>query len=85
MPLPDIAVERSLGVDLELMHVHLAVQQLPRRIDQAWMAGHSGEYFIEGMSGEHGAHHTAFFLDHFVAVHLVQRWKTGFHQCGFLL
>ena len=39
MPLPDVALERRLGVELELMHVDVLAKELAERFDQPRMAG----------------------------------------------
>ena len=43
VPLPHVAVESHLAVDLELMHVHRFAEELDDRIDHARMAREFGE------------------------------------------
>ncbi len=64
MPLPDVAVERLLAVDLELVHVDVFAVELLDRLDHARMARELGEGSAVEMRCEVGAHHVAGFLAH---------------------
>src|SRR5450830_72630 len=55
MPLPEVALEGGLGVELELVDVNLFAEQLPQRLDQARMPRQQAEHFTEGVGGEGGA------------------------------
>src|SRR3954452_16960450 len=65
MPLPDIAVERRLGVDLELMHVELLAEQLLDRLDQTRMGAEQAKALIVGVRRKGGARRPRFFLPYF--------------------
>jgi hypothetical protein len=52
VPLPDLAVEGGLGVDLVLMHVEAAAQQLLDRRDQARIGAQAAEGLVVRMRGE---------------------------------
>jgi len=52
VPLPDGAVEGRLRVDLELVHVDPAVEQLLHRLDQAGVGTQPPEGLVVGMRGE---------------------------------
>ena len=54
VPLPHIAVEGHLPVDLELVHVHGLAEDLDHRLDHAWMPGEAGEGMAVEMGGEVG-------------------------------
>src|SRR5262249_46662461 len=62
VPLPEIALEGHLAVDLELMHVHRLTKDLHYWLDHARMAGESGERRAVHMRGEVGAHRVAALL-----------------------
>src|SRR5260221_2047474 len=64
VPLPDVAVERLLAVDLELVHVDVFAVDLPDRLDHARMARELGERSAVEMRREVGAHHVAGLLAH---------------------
>ncbi len=55
MPLPDVALERGFGVELELMHVDVLAEELAQRFDQPRMAGEQAECLVEGVRGKGGA------------------------------
>src|SRR6059058_6594944 len=65
VPLPHVAVERRLGVDLELMHVELLAEQLLDRLDQARMRAEQAKALVVGMRGKGGARRPGFLLPHF--------------------
>ena len=75
VPLPDIAVERRLGVDLELMHVELLAEQLLYRLDEPRMRAEQAETLIVGMRGKGGARRAGFFLPDFLAARPVDRLR----------
>ena len=56
VPLPDIAVEGRLAVDLELVDIDRPAEQLLCRPDQSWMARNLAIDIVIGMRGEVGAH-----------------------------
>src|SRR2546425_8579601 len=64
VPLPDVAVEGRLAVDLELVHVHVLAEQLPDRLDHAGVARELGKRVAVQVRGEIGAHHIAGLLAH---------------------
>src|SRR6266513_347167 len=64
VPLPDVAVEGRLAVDLELVHVHVLAEQLLDRLDHAGMARELGERVAVQVRGEIGAHHVSRLLAH---------------------
>src|SRR5438874_9488903 len=55
MPLPDIALERGLGIDLELMDVNALAEQLHERRNQPRMVRHQAKSLVVGVRGECGA------------------------------
>src|ERR1700683_4897352 len=55
MPLPDIALERGFGVELELMHVDFFAEELAERLNEARMTCQEAERLVESMGGESGA------------------------------
>ena len=64
VPLPDVAIEGRLAVDLELMHVHVFAVDLLHRLHHARMARELGEGIAVQVGGEVGAHHVAGLLAH---------------------
>jgi hypothetical protein len=64
VPLPDVAVEGHLSVDLELVHVHVFPEDLHDGIDHAGMARQPREGLAVHVRGEIGAHHVAGLLAH---------------------
>src|ERR1700724_581737 len=52
VPLPDVALERRLGVDLELVDVDALAEQLHERLDQARMVRHQPERLVVGVGGK---------------------------------
>ena len=70
MPLPDIPVEGGFAVDLVLMHVDRAVEQLHHRADQTRMLPQPAISLVVVMGGKSGAHRIAAGLaPDFRAVH----------------
>ena len=70
VPLPDVAFEGGLGVELELMDVDVLAEQLPQRFDQARMARQQAEHLAEGVRGEGGARRAGLLAPDFLAVEL---------------
>ena len=64
VPLPDVAVEGGLAVDLELVHVDVFAEELHDRLDHARMARQRRERIAVQVRGEVGAHHVAGLLAH---------------------
>src|SRR5579875_1420024 len=71
VPLPDIALERRLRVDLELMHVELFAEHLFHRADQARMRAQEPKGLVIGVRGEGGARCAGLFAPDFRAVRRV--------------
>ena len=71
MPLPHVALERGLGVDLELVDVDAFVEQLPQRIDQPRMVRQQAKRFIICMRGEGGARRAGLFAPDLLPVGFV--------------
>src|SRR3954470_1560305 len=55
VPLPDVAFERRLGVDLELVNIDAFAEQLLQWLYEPRVMGHQPEGFIIGMRGKCGA------------------------------
>jgi hypothetical protein len=53
--LPDVAFERRLGVDLELVNIDAFAEQLLQWLHEPRVMGHQPEGFVIGMRGECGA------------------------------
>ena len=68
MPLPDVALEGQLAVDLELVHVELFAEQVLHRLDHARMARELREGLAVQVRGEVGAHRVLAFLAHVVGL-----------------
>ena len=64
MPLPLLAFERGLGVDLELVHVDVAAEDLLHGLDQARVRGEPAVRFVVRLASERGARHAAALLAH---------------------
>ena len=69
VPLPDLAVESRLGVDLVLVHVHRSVHELHHRFDEAGMTAEAPEGLVVRVGGERRAGHAAGLPPHLLAVH----------------
>ena len=52
VPLPLVAVERRLGVDLELVDVDVAVDELAHRLDEPRVPGQAAKRRVVGVGGE---------------------------------
>jgi hypothetical protein len=70
VPLPDVALEGGLGVELELVDVDVLAEQLPQRFDQSGMARQQAEHFAEGVGGEGGARRAGLLAPDFLAIEL---------------
>src|SRR5215469_12645668 len=68
MPLPDVALERRLGVDLELMHVEFLAEHLLDRPDQPRMIAKETEGLVVGVRGKGGARRAGFFAPDLLSV-----------------
>src|SRR5205823_5887019 len=77
MPLPHVALERRLGVDLELVDVDALAEQLLKRIDQARMVGEQPKYFAVGVRGESGARRAGLLAPDFLPPGLEDRLGLG--------
>src|SRR5215472_62839 len=64
MPLPHVAIECHLAVDLELMHVHRFAEELHYWFHHPRMASETREWSAVQMRGEIRAHRVAAFLAH---------------------
>ena len=77
VPLPDLAVERRLGVDLELVHVDRLAEQLLDRLDQARVGAEEAERLVVGMGRERGARRAGLLAPDLLAVLAVDRLGLG--------
>ena len=68
VPLPDIAGELGLRVDLELVHVDLFAEHLLQRFDEPGVAAEDREGLVIGVGGEGGARRAGGFAPDFLAV-----------------
>ena len=85
MPLPDVAVERRLAVELELMHVNLARQHLLGWLEDAGMANETPKDLVVRMAGERGPHRLAVLLvPDFVARFIENGGDFALHDRHFL-
>ena len=76
--MPDLAVEGRLGVDLELMHVDLAVQDLFDRFDQPRVRAQAAKALVIGVRGEGRAGDPGTFPPDLLAIQ-------GINGLGFML
>ncbi len=70
MPLPDVALEGGLGVELELVDVDALAEQLHQRFDQPRMARHHLEHLVELVRGKGGARRAGLLAPDFLPVEL---------------
>ena len=84
MPLPDVAFERRLGVELELVHIDFFAEQQSKRLDQPRMAGEQMKYFVERMRRKSGARRAGLLSPHFLAVELEDGLGLVAQQCDLL-
>jgi hypothetical protein len=64
MPVPQVAAEGRLGVDFKLVDVHVSVEQLARRVDEARVFRQAAEHVVLGVRAVDGANHLAVLLGH---------------------
>jgi hypothetical protein len=72
VPLPHRAVERRFGIDLELVHVDPAIEDLHDRLDQARVGGQPAERLAVGMRGEGRARGAVFLAPDLRALQLIE-------------
>src|SRR4029079_3550252 len=70
VPLPDVALERGLGVELELVDLAALAEILLQRPDQARMADQQPEYLAEGVRGERRSRRAGLLAPDLLAVGL---------------
>ncbi len=80
VPLPDVAVERGLGVDLVLVHVDRPAEDLHHRLDQPRMAAEAAKGFVVGVRGEGGARDAGLFAPDLVALERVNLGRGPFQH-----
>ena len=85
MPLPDVAFERRLGIDLELVDVDPFAEQLHERLDQARMVRHQAKSFVVGVRGKRGARSAGLFAPDFRALALEDGFGFAAQNCNFFL
>jgi hypothetical protein len=68
VPLPDIALEGCLGVDLELVDVDAFPEQLLQGLNQTRVMRHQSEGLIVSMGGESGPRGAGFLAPHLLTV-----------------
>ena len=85
VPLPDLAFECGLGVELELMDVDVLAEQLAQRLDQTRMPRQQAEDIAEGMRGKGGARRPALFPPDFLPVELEDFFRFVAQQRDFFL
>ena len=85
VPLPDIALEGGLGVDLVLVHVELFAEHLLDRTDQAGMIAEQAKRLVVGVGGERGARRPGLLAPHLLAVGRVDLLGLVAQDCDFLL
>ena len=85
MPLPDIALEGSLGVELELVDVNGFAEQLHQRLDQPWMLRHHLENLIEFVRGKCGARRAGLLAPDLLAIELEDVVGLGTQQRDLFL
>ena len=68
MPLPQLAVEGRLGVDLELVDVDRLAEELLDRLDQPRMGAEAAEGFVVGVGGEGRPRRAGFLAPDLLAV-----------------
>src|SRR4029077_20361227 len=85
MPLPDIALECGLGVELELMHVDVLAEQLAQRLDQPRMRGPQGERLLEGGGGDGRARRAGLLPPNLLAIEFEDHFGVVAQKRDFLL
>ena len=85
MPLPDVALERRLGVELELVDVDVLAEILLERPDQARMAHQQAEHLVEGVRGKGGARRAGLLAPDLLAVGIEDGFALDAQQRDLLL
>src|SRR6516162_5155428 len=85
VPLPNIAGERRLCVDLELMHVDFFTEELLDRLDHAWMRAEQAERLVVEMGGKGGARRTALLAPDLGPVGVIDRNRLAREKIHFFL
>src|SRR5205823_3031463 len=85
VPLPDVALESGLGVELELMDVNVLAEILLERADQPRVADQQAKHLAEGMGREGGARRPGFFAPDLLAVGLEDLLALDAEQRDLLL
>src|SRR5262249_46755537 len=70
VPLPDVALECRLGVELELMDVNILAEILLQRFEQARVLHQQSEHLVEGVRRERGARRAGLLAPDLFAVGL---------------
>ena len=84
MPLPDVAGELGLGVDLVLVEVARLPPQLHQRLDQARVTTEKVESLMQPVAGEGGAGRAVLFQIDLVALQLEHLVRGAFQRIHFL-
>jgi hypothetical protein len=85
VPLPDVTLERRLGVELELMNVDILAEHLPQRLDQARVMRQQAEDFVVLVRREGGARRAVLLAPDLLAVLAEDVVGAAAHQGDFLL
>ena len=85
VPLPDIALEGRLGVDLELVNVDALAEILLQRLDEPRMMAEDAKRFIVGVGGKGGARRAGLLAPHFLAVAAINLLGFGAQDGNFVL
>ena len=85
MPLPDVAFEGRLGIELELMDVNILAEILPQRFDQPRMAAEQTKHFVERVSGECRARRAGLLAPDLLAVEFQDRFGVVAQQRDLIL
>src|SRR5262249_58963131 len=85
MPLPYVALERRLGVELELMDVDVLAEILLERTDEPRMAHQKAEHLVEGVRGKGGARRAGLLAPDLLALGFQDRFALDAQQRDLLL
>src|SRR5262249_35759564 len=80
-----VALERGLGVELELMDVDVLAEQLAERLDQPRMTSEQPERLVEGVRRKGGARRAGFFAPHLLAARVPGCLRVAAQQCDLFL